>query len=267
VRRGIGNDRGRTTVVIRRTSRRRPARTALLYAGGLLAVGNAKTLVLPASLAGSGLGVGAGIGISGTSLLYARWAGLTPADLGLAEWRRRAPTSLLVGVGTGVGLALLAAALARTLTGLGLAVPLPTPPADLARLSRAALRRRLLAYLLLDTAIPEEIVCRGVIYAELERRTGSRLWTMLGTTGFFVLWHLALGLREVLDLSPRPGSHFGPLAEKFGAYAFGSLAFSVPRVVAGQLSGCVAVHWLVDALLMVGGHPAGRALRAHLLGA
>jgi membrane protease YdiL (CAAX protease family) len=226
----------------------------------MLVVGNAKALMLPISLGGSRRAVGVGIAVSGVSLLYARQVGLTRAELGLSMWRSAAPCSLMVGACGGVGLALITGLLARTAAMLGFEVPLPAP-GDLPTLSNYVLRRRLLAYLPLDTALPEEIVFRGVIYAELERRLGgSRVRTLLGTAACFEAWHLALGLREVPDLDR------DQLVEKLGAYALGSLLFTLPRLLTGQLAGCVLLHWLVDALLMVAAHPAGRGFCELVLG-
>src|SRR5262249_42602200 len=156
-----------------------PAWTAWGYTAVMLAVGNAKVLMLPASLSGTRRAVGLGVVVSGTSLLYARKVSLTRRELGLSAWQSAAPRSLLVGMCGAVGLPLAAGLLARAAATLGIELPL-TAPGDLHTLSDRALRRRLLAYLPLDTALPEEIVFRGVIYAELERRLGgSRLRTLL----------------------------------------------------------------------------------------
>jgi membrane protease YdiL (CAAX protease family) len=227
----------------------------------MLAIGNAKVLALPMSLRGSRRAVGLGLAVSGLSLLYARQVGLTRAELGLTGWRANAPRSVACALATGLGLTLLGALLARTVAVLGLDVPLPAAPGDLGSLPVAALRRRLLAYLPLDTAVPEEIVFRGVIYAELARRSGGSRWQrILGTAVCFEVWHLALGMREASGLDR------GQLAEKLGAYALGSVAFTLPRLLTGQLAGSVLLHWLVDALLMVAGHPSGHRFRALVLG-
>ncbi|MBV9356413.1 MAG: CPBP family intramembrane metalloprotease [Chloroflexi bacterium] len=227
----------------------------------MLAVGNAKVLALPTSLGGSRRAVGVGVAVSGLSLLYARRVGLTSAELGLTGWRARAPRSVALALGTGLGLTLVAALLARAVAALGLQIPLPAAPGDLLSLRDAALRRRLLAYLPLDTAVPEEIVFRGVITAELTRRAGGSPWrTIVGTAVCFELWHLALGLREASGLDR------GQLVEKLGAYALGSVVFTLPRLLTGQLVGSMLLHWLADALLMVAGHPSGERFRALLLG-
>jgi membrane protease YdiL (CAAX protease family) len=227
----------------------------------MLAMGNAKALALPISLGGSRRAVGVGLAVSGLSLLYARQVGLTPAELGLTGWRANAPRSAALALGTGLGLTLLAALLARAAAALRLELPLPAVPGDLAGLPTTTLRRRLLAYLPLDTAVPEEIVFRGVIYAELTRRPGGSRWrTILGTAVCFELWHLALGLREASGLDR------GQLAEKLGAYALGSAIFTLPRLLTGQLAGSMVLHWLVDALLLVAGHPSGHQFRALVLG-
>ncbi len=238
-----------------------PGWTAWGYAAAMLAVGNAKALMLPVSLGGTRRAVGIGIAVSGISLLYARKVGLTPAELGLGAWRSEAACSLMVGLCSGVGLTLVAGLLARGAAMLGIELPL-SAPGDLPTLRDHVLRRRLLAYLPLDTALPEEIVFRGVIYAELERRLGgSRIRTLLGTAACFEIWHLALGLREVPDFDR------DQLVEKLGAYALGSVVFTLPRLLTGQLVGCMLLHWLVDALLMVAAHPSGRGFRELVLGA
>jgi membrane protease YdiL (CAAX protease family) len=227
----------------------------------VLLVGNAKSLLLPTTMAGSWAGVATGIAIVLLTLLGARLLRLDAAELGLTNWRAAAGPSIALGVGIVLGLTLLVAVAAHVLAAFGRPVtPLP-PPGDLANLTDAQLWRRVFFFLPLDTAIPEELIFRGVIFAFLLRATRSLFWTVFWSSVCFMAWHGAIGLSEVPTLA------LGALVAKFGGYFLGGPVFSVPRLGTSVLLGCIVAHWLADALLMVVSHPSGAWLRALVFGA
>jgi membrane protease YdiL (CAAX protease family) len=156
-------------------------------------------------------------------------------------------------------LTLLSALGARALRTLGIAVEPVEPPGDLAQISVGALRRRLLLYLWFDTAVPEELLLRSILFAELRQSVRGPIRLGVLSVACFVGWHACLGWSEVPDHNPRE------LTVKFGSYALGSLIFTAPFVVTGDVAGSILAHWLADCLLLWVGHPSGRWLKAILL--
>jgi membrane protease YdiL (CAAX protease family) len=235
--------------------RRRDARRVWVYACLMLLAGNGKVITGSKSLAGDLRGVLIGLLVATTSLVSARrMARLTWDEVGLAP-RRRIPASLGVGVALVSVLTLLAATIARGLRAAGIPLEPPGPPGDLAELSAEALRRRLLLYLPFDTALPEELVFRSVLLAELRPRFRGLLLPVVLSTAAFLVWHAALGWSEVPDHQPRK------LLQKYGFYALGSLVFTLPHLATGHVAGSMATHWLADGLLLLAGHTSGRRLK------
>ncbi len=62
-------------------------------------------------------------------------------------------------------------------------------PGDLAGISAEALRRRLLVYLWFDTAVPEELLPRSVLLAELRRHFRRPVQPVMLSMVVFVGWH------------------------------------------------------------------------------
>jgi membrane protease YdiL (CAAX protease family) len=227
---------------------------AWIYACVVVLAGNAKVLLGNRSLAGDWRSAVMGVVISGLSLIYARRIGHTSWDeLGLSP-ARNLPRSLGLGLSVVGALMLLSAIGARALRTLGMSVePLkPEAPGDLAEISATALRRRLLVYLWFDTAIPEELVMRSVLFSELRPHVSGKLRRVMLSMAAFVAWHAYLGWSEVPDHNPRA------LSAKFGSYALGSLIFTAPFVATGHIAGSILAHWLTDCVLLLAGHPSGQ---------
>jgi membrane protease YdiL (CAAX protease family) len=235
--------------------RRWPKARAWTYVCLVILAGNAKSLLGNRSLAGDTRGALIGLGISGISIIYARRVAHGRWDeLGLAP-ARNVPRSVGVGILVVSVLTLLSAISARALRTLGISVEPIEPPGDLAAISAAALRRRLLLYLWFDTALPEELLLRSVLFAELRPHMRGTVRLVMFSMVSFVAWHAYLGWSEVPDHDPRT------LSQKFGSYAFGSLIFAAPYVVTGHVAGSIVAHWLTDCLLLFAGHPSGRWLK------
>ena len=241
-------------------TRRRPrAARAWIYTGLVVLAGNAKVLIGNRSLAGDTRSALVGLSISIISLVYARRIGhATWDELGLSP-ARSMPRSVGLGILIVSALTLVSAIAARSLRTLGISVQPVDPPLDLAEISAAALQRRLLAYLWFDTALPEELLLRSVLLAELRPHFRRVVQPVMLSMAAFVGWHACLGWLEVPDRNP------GELGRKFAAYAFGSLIFTTPYLATGHVAGSVVAHWLTDCLLLLAGHPSGRWLRTIVL--
>jgi membrane protease YdiL (CAAX protease family) len=230
-----------------------------MYASLVVLAGNAKVLIGNRSLAGDRRGVLTGLGLSAVGLIYARQiVQATWDELGLS-FSTSTPRSLGLGVLVVSILTFISALGARALRTLGIAVEPVKPPGDLAQISIGALRRRLLLYLWFDTAVPEELLLRSILFAELRQSVRGQIRLAVLSVACFVGWHACLGWSEVPDHNPRA------LTVKFGSYALGSLIFTVPFVTTGDLTGSILAHWLTDCLLLSVGHPSGRWLKAILL--
>jgi membrane protease YdiL (CAAX protease family) len=221
----------------------------------MLLAANSRVIKRQPSLAGGIPGVLFGLTVSVTSLLYSSWIARSSWDeLGLAPLRR-VPASVGFGLFMVSFVTAGAVLTARGLRAIGIPVEAPEPPGDLPAISRAAVLRRAVLYVPLDTALPEELLFRSVLLSELGVRFRGRLVPVLLSSAAFVIWHGALGWSEVPDHDPRK------LIQKYGFYALGSLVFSVPRLLTGHVAGSIAAHWFTDALLLFAGHPSGRWLR------
>jgi membrane protease YdiL (CAAX protease family) len=221
----------------------------------MLLAANSRVIKGHPSLAGDAPGVVFGLAVTTASLLYGHRIARSGWDeLGLAPLRR-VPAS--VGIGLLFMCVLTAGAMVtvRGLRAIGIPLLAPEPPGDLPEISTRAVRRRALLYVALDTALPEELVFRSILFSELRVRFRGRLVPLLLTRAVFVVWHAGLGWSEVPDHDPRK------LLEKYGFYALGSLVFTLPRVLSGHVAGSIAIHWGADALLLFAGHPSGRWLK------
>jgi uncharacterized protein len=121
----------------------------------------------------------------------------------------------------------------------------------------SALLRRVMVFVPFDTVLPEELAFRGLLLGWLLRagapegggqedcraRVG---WAVLVAAVPFVLWHLAIAVREMSEL------RLGELLVKLGGYYVGGVLFGYLRVATGHLAGSMVAHWLFNALGMVG---------------
>lgn len=234
----------------------RAAARTWIYACLVVLAGNAKVLFGNRSLAGDRRGVLMGIGISAVSLIYARRiAQVSSQELGLAPVRR-IPESLGIGILIVSVLTLMSTIVVRAVRAFGISLEPMDAPGDLADISAEALRRRLLVYLWFDTAVPEELLLRSVLLAELRRHFRRPVQPVMLSMLVFVGWHACLGWLEVPDRNPRM------LLGKFVSYAVGSLIFTAPYLATGHVAGSIVAHWLTDCVLLLAGHPSGRWLTA-----
>jgi membrane protease YdiL (CAAX protease family) len=232
----------------------RAAARTWIYACLVILAGNAKVLFGNRSLAGDRRGVLMGIGISAVSLIYARRiARVSSQELGLSPVRS-IPESLGIGILIVSVLTLMSTIVVRAMRAFGISLEPMDAPGDLAELSAEALRRRLLVYLWFDTAVPEELLLRSVLLAELRRHFRRPVQPVMLSMVVFVGWHVCLGWLEVPDRNPRK------LLGKFASYAVGSLIFTAPYLATGHVAGSIVAHWLTDCVLLLAGHPSGRWL-------
>jgi membrane protease YdiL (CAAX protease family) len=223
---------------------RDPARrSALLLSLLLLLYGNLTSLVEP-ERRGEFL-LYSNLGLLSLLLLWSRWAGFSPSDLGLAGDRARA--SALWGVALGLVLAappVAFIALAPFVTGE------PTQAGEINDLSGSEMAFRLAFRVPVGTALFEEVTFRGILYACWLRAADLRS-TVLGTGVVFALWHTVITFRsvtgaEVVDSAPLialgyAGSLLGLLV--------GGAAFALLRWRTGGVAGPFFVHWIVVALM------------------
>jgi hypothetical protein len=231
----------------------------LIYACLVVLAGNAKVLLGNRSFAGDRRGVLTGLGFSAAGVIYARRVVYASWDELGVSFSRTMATSLEVAFLVLSVLTLGAALGARRLRRMGIAVDPVPPPGDLPRISQGALLRRMLLYLWFDTAVPEEILLRSILFAELRRSVRGPVRRVVLSVACFVGWHACLGWSEVPDHNPRA------LTVKFGSYALGSLIFTAPFLATSHVAGSIFAHWLTDCLLLWAGHPSGRWLKAVLL--
>jgi membrane protease YdiL (CAAX protease family) len=105
--------------------------------------------------------------------------------------------------------------------------------------------------------LPEELAFRGVLLGWLlrvhgpgagsresdQRRVGR---AVLVAAVPFVLWHLAIAVREMSEF------RLDELVVKMGGYYVGGVLFGYLRVATGHLAGSAVAHWLFNGLSMMG---------------
>jgi membrane protease YdiL (CAAX protease family) len=185
------------------------------------------------------------LGLLSLLLLWARWAGFTLAELGLAGARARA--SALWGIVLGLVLALPPVAfiaLAPFVTGE------PVQAGEINDLSGSEMTLRLAFRIPVGTALFEEVVFRGVLYASWLRATDLRR-TVLGTGVVFALWHGVITFKSVAEsqvVEAAPLIALGYLGSLLGLFV-GGAAFALLRWRTGGVAGPFFFHWMVVALM------------------
>ena len=189
-----------------------------------------------------------GVVLSVTALVWAfSGANLSPAELGLSG-----PRVLKSG---GIGL----------LVAIGSALPallfLRFPPlvggsveySPLADMSPLALLLRIALWMPLDTVVPEELAFRGVLLAELLRRTSPLRATLL-SAAVFVVWHAVVVTRtlSLTNLRDRPLLLSMGLVLAFAAVFFGGVLFAALRIRTGHMAASVLAHWGFNSLVLLG---------------
>ena len=234
---------------------RSPLRVSLLPArlvvasAVLVAFGNWMAwLVGTATPVGPWPGAIMGVVLSVAALFWAFCvADLSRSDLGLSgpPLLKSAAIGLLVAIGIGL-LALFFLRFPPLVGG-------PVEYNPLADMSPVALLMRIMVWMPLDTVMPEEIAFRGVLLAELRRRT-SALGATLVSAALFVVWHVVVVSRTlaVTNLRDRPLLLSVGLVLAFAAVLVGGVLFAALRIRTGHLAASVVAHWGFNSLLLVG---------------
>jgi membrane protease YdiL (CAAX protease family) len=185
------------------------------------------------------------LGLLSLLLLWARWAGFTLPELGLAGAQARA--SALWGIALGLVLALPPVAfiaLAPFVTGE------PVQAGEINDLSGSEMALRLAFRVPVGTALFEEVAFRGVLYAFWLRATDLRR-TVLGTGIVFALWHVVITFKSVTEsevVEAAPLIALGYLGSLLGLFV-GGAAFALLRWRTGGVAGPFFFHWIVVALM------------------
>ena len=216
----------------------------------LVVYGNVKAIVVDPSPVGSWGGVLAGLALVGLLAGWGRALGLTASEMGITLNDRPAVAR---SVGWGVVAGVLCGGATVVAAALG-AVPPDRPEASA---DPGGLLRRVLLLLPFDTVLPEEVAFRGVLLGWLLRAGGSNARgtqdsrTRVARAALvaavpFVLWHLAIAVREMSEF------RLGEFLVKLVGYYAGGVLFGYLRVATGHLAGSGVAHWLFNGLSMVG---------------
>lgn len=215
---------------------RAPLLVALLASVVLLVCGNA----LPAGVWRSAVAVVAGLAV-------ALAAGCTVDDLGLRP--RHLVRGIAVGAFAGVALGLPGALLV-------LAAPIAGVEhvrlAEMEGLSDAALLRSLAVGFPLNTALVEELVFRGALYAFWLRAIGAA-GAVLASSVVFAGWHVVIAARTVSDSEVADGAVWFALAYigALLAVLIGGVVFALLRWRTSSVAAPVMAHWLSVVLIRV----------------
>lgn len=164
-------------------------------------------------------------------------------DLGAGALARR------LGAAAGVGLLLSAPGV------LAFRLPFVQRRLDYApieRMARGALAWRLLFEIPLMTALSEELLFRGSLFAS---QRPARLATRLAqNAAVFAAWHLVVTLRTVGDtgFGRRPLGFAGAYAGSLISVFAGGAAMGAVRVRTGSILCAAVTHWVADAALTLG---------------
>ncbi len=184
--------------------------------------------------------------IAGALLAYARWTGLSWAQLGLArsQFRRGARWGLIV------------AAVVASVYAVGVAMPWTRSAFLDSRYHLSVVRALTTAFIVipLSTVLVEEVAFRSVLWAALTRHMTA--WKALTITStLFGLWHVLPSLR-LASTNPAIRGALGATAHATVLAVVGTVLFTtLGGLVAGELrrrSGSilasVGMHWATNAL-------------------
>jgi membrane protease YdiL (CAAX protease family) len=211
--------------------------------------GNAASIVLAGATpadAWPGIAVGL-LPAAGMVIWGRRMALLLPADLGLQ--RRGLVRSAALGLLVALALALPVVVFLHAPPFLGR----PITHVPLNSLSAEVLVWRALAWMPLDTAVPEEVAFRGVLLAALRQRFDDRQ-AVLGSAIAFMVWHAVIVVRTlgVTNVADQPVLMVIGLVGTLGSVFVGGIVFALLRLKTGNLSGSIVAHWAFNATLLLG---------------
>lgn len=215
----------------------------------LVAYGNAKSVGDPSAVpAEPWLGLALG-GVLVLLVFAATRAGprVSFSELGLV--RAGSAPSAALGLLFGAGMALLALLVLRFPPFLGE----PVRYAPLADADPTALLLRALVFMPLDTAIPEELAFRGLLFGWL-RRDGGLVRAVLVSAAAYAAWHVVIVSATLVETNvlgdPRTAV-LGTLGA-FGAVFAGGVAFALLRARSGGLAAPLAAHATFNAAILLG---------------
>ena len=219
-----------------------------LLAGFLVVYGNASSLLREnATPADPRPGLLLSVLLVAVVLVWARAAGLRPDEIGVLG------PGLLRSAGVGLLVALVAGGAALLFLRFPPLVGGPVDYTPLDVMARDALFWRVLVWMPLDTALPEELAFRGVLLAGLRRRVTAP-WAAALSAAVFVPWHGVVVMRTVAasNLAGDPLLLGLGLAGAYAAVFVGGLLFAWLRLTTGHLAGSVVAHWAFNAALLLG---------------
>ena len=185
------------------------------------------------------------LSLTAIALLAAYALDLRPSDLGLTP--RAVARSSLWGLAIGLVLALPPVAfivLSPFVTGE------TVQAGDINDLSPGEMALRMAVRIPIGTALTEELVFRGVLFALWQKAAGLG-GAVMGTSAVFALWHLVITFGSVADSEVVEGpalivlGYVGSLLALF----IGGLFFALLRWRTGSVAGPFFVHWLTVALM------------------
>lgn len=217
----------------------------LVLWGNLMQLLIGATAVLPG---GSWSFVGAGVVLSGVSLIAARALGLGAASLGLSRSGILRGSALGLVAGGAIGAA-----------GVGMihlapfVLGVPLVYGAVSSVSRDDLVRHLVLFLPLGAVIPEEVAFRGTLLGAMLRVWGPHV-AVVAAAWTFALWHLVVAVLTVASTNlgqlstPVVPGVLGALVVLF----VGGIIIAVLRLTTGALASSIAAHWAFNAVILVG---------------
>lgn len=215
----------------------------------LVGYGNAKSLREPSAVPTESLPGLALAGLLALLVFAATRAGprLSWSELGLVGAGSARPAAL--GLLIGIVAALAALVVLRFPPILGE----PVRYAPLLQPDPLALLLRALVFMPLDTALPEELAFRGLLFGWL-RRGGDLRRAVLVSAGAYAAWHVVIVLATLAATNVAADAWtavLGTLAA-FAAVFAGGVAFALLREWSGRLAAPLAAHAAFNATILLG---------------
>lgn len=215
----------------------------------LVAYGNVKSFVEPSAVpaspwTGLAFGVALMLAVAVTTRAGPR---LSAAELGLV--RRGSARATATGFLLGVGAALPALVVLRFPPLLGE----PVGYAPLADVAPGALLLRALVLMPLDTALPEELAFRGVLFAWVRRGHGLARAVIVSSL-VFAAWHIVVVAATLLETNVvvHPLTALLGTLGAFVAIFSGGVIFALLRARTERLAAPLAAHATFNAAILLG---------------